>query len=128
MNLPTIEPPRENESVLGFGFRVLIFVLETGVTATIETEHLELADHVYPACIRGFLDRSGQSKYLTTTADDMSRARLLILAALRTRASEATAAPVPPAKHDKPTGAQQVAMIKPVPPLAPIGAADDIPF
>jgi hypothetical protein len=77
--LPTIDPPDSWESLQAYGCRVMRFVIETDVTATLSDRDLELADHFYPLA-QAAPDLSEQ------TRETLSRARHVILAALRGRA------------------------------------------
>jgi len=92
--LPTIDPAQPEETLQGYGCRVLAFVLNTRVTATLSDRDLELADYVYPLAISG----PGVS---VLAVDRLSAVRHLILAAIATRRAidkppVLTATPVPP--------------------------------
>jgi hypothetical protein len=76
--LPTIAPPVNGESLQAYGCRVLRFVIETDVTATLSDRDLELADHFYPLA-QSAPDLSER------TRETFTRARHLILGALRGR-------------------------------------------
>lgn len=49
--LPVCDPPADGETLEAYACRVLRFVCATGVTATVPTEALRLADHFYPVSI-----------------------------------------------------------------------------
>lgn len=76
--LPQPPRPQPGDTAQGYGLRVLSFVLETGVTATVPTRALELADHVYPIAI-------GAKDILSTAVDALSETRTRILACLEHR-------------------------------------------
>jgi hypothetical protein len=76
--LPTFRKPLEGETLQGYALAVLGFVLETGVTASLPTKALELADHCYPLAVRS-------AEILPATVDKLSAARHLILQTLRWR-------------------------------------------
>lgn len=78
--LPRPEGLRENETTVGYGLRLLSFVVSTGVTGTLTEEDLHLADHAYPAALG--------PETLPIAVDRFTNARHQILAALRQRVSE----------------------------------------
>ena len=78
--LPRPEGPGENESTVGYGLRLLSFVVSTGVTGTLTEEQLLSADHAYPAALG--------RETLAIAVDRFTSARHQILAALRQRISE----------------------------------------
>lgn len=76
--LPEIVPSGPDETLQGYGLRILAFVLVTRCTATLSDHDLELADHMYPIAISG-------PEVSVVAVDRLSEARHLILAAIRTR-------------------------------------------
>jgi len=88
--LSTIAPAGQDESLQAYGVRVLAFVLTTGITATISTADLELADHVYPIAVSG-------KEILPVAVDRLSAARHDILAAIASRVASTapTGSPAP---------------------------------
>jgi hypothetical protein len=78
VTLPVIDPPAAGETLQAYGCRVLAFVMTAQCTATLSTEELELADHVYPLAIAG-------AGILPAAVDRLTAARHLILQAIATR-------------------------------------------
>jgi hypothetical protein len=123
--LPTIDPPRAEETLHAYGCRVLAFVLAERVTATLSDRDLELADHVYPVAI-------AHPEILPIAVDKLSAARHLILATIALRrkldAAERTGPATPatqPASHDR----GRLAPLQPTPyRRPPSGIAIDVGF
>jgi len=95
--LPELAPASEPETAQAYGLRALLFVVGTGVTATVPTSALELADHVFPIAISG-------AELAPETAERLAASRRLITAALRGRAAAEplTAPRSEPAGVDRP--------------------------
>ena len=122
--LPTIQPPADGETLHGYGCRVLAFVLETGCTATLSDQDLELADHVYPVAI-------AHPEVLVLAVDRLSAARTEVLAALARRRRMAEVPPVPepscPPVRELPGGRLSPLQPQPIA-RPPAGMAVDIHF
>jgi len=123
--LPTIAPIQAGETLHGYGCRVLAFVLETSVTATLSDRDLELAEHAYPIAV-------GAHDIAPIAVDRLSAVQHAVLAARATRrtydaeqATNATAC-VPPTGGTRPG---KPATLQPIPkPLSPASVAIDIRF
>jgi len=85
-SLPVCELERVNERLIDHGARVLIFIFETGCTATLSDRELEHADRAahYAIIARGILPAA---------ADRISDVRHQILATLRARRPAASSKP-----------------------------------
>ena len=80
--LPTPPPIDRDQTAHQRGLAILAFVIETDITATVETADLELADHAYPM--------AQQPAHLTQeTRTILTRARHTILATLAARRRQA---------------------------------------
>lgn len=84
-----------NETAYQRGARVLLFVNETGCTASLSDRDLEFADHAYPMLI-------GARDILPIAVDRLSAARTQILGALAFRRTLDAQAPWPNAIVDVP--------------------------
>ena len=121
--LPTPDNPTPGETLQAYALRLLGFVLNTGVTATLSDRQLELADHGYPFAI-------ANPDLLPTTREQLTTTRHQIIAALAYRRSltsvPATApAPQPP---DRPN-LGPMARLTPTPrPQPPQPVAADLAF
>lgn len=51
--LPTIDPRKDNEPIAYYGARLVVFLLNTGVTATLSDDDLELADYAIGRALSG---------------------------------------------------------------------------
>jgi len=105
--LPELAPRAADESTQAYGLRALAFVLQTGVTATLNEETLACADHVYPIAI-------GHPDISLTAAVRLADVQREVRAALRRRASVPIAAEAPAT-----TGAPERPTAGPMAPLAP---------
>jgi hypothetical protein len=117
--LPVLSAGTPEESLQGYGLRVLGFVVAYGCTATLSLDDLKLADHTYPIAVaRADLD----IRVLNT----LHTARRLILSAIGwlEREDDAPVVPIPSVPDiDTPGGAHDRLIPKPKP-LAPTGAAN----
>ena len=121
--LPCLAPATEPETAIGYGLRVLSFVLAYRCTATLSDADLELADHAYPVAVGG-------RDLLPLAANRLTDARHLILATLRARTAERQARAAQDARSVYPQGEVgqpgKFATLQPAPrPLAPQGVAID---
>ena len=76
--LPTPPPFDQDQTAHQRGMTILAFVVATDTTATVETDDLELADHVYPLA-------QAAPDLTQETRTTLTRTRHLILATLATR-------------------------------------------
>jgi len=116
--LPELTPRTEGESAQAYGLRALGFVTATGVTATVDREGLQLADHVFPLAISG-------PDLLVVAAERLADVRALICATLRARDAE-QAAPQAPKPQPQPAGVDTPRM-GPGAPLTPAPVAPTAP-
>lgn len=86
--LPEFETQRPDESRREYGLRAFTFVLATGVTATVDTDALDMADHAFPAII-------GRAQFSDATIQSLARTRRLIVDTLSARAKDTTVPPQP---------------------------------
>jgi len=95
--LPRIDPQQPDEPLLLYAARVLRFVIDTNVTATLTDIDLELADHVYPLAVSA-------PDLADTTRQRLTDTRHEILAAIaRRRKLAQMPADVPPVHAPAPT-------------------------
>lgn len=126
--LPELTPRTAGESLHTYGGRVIAFVVAHRCTATLSTDDLELADHVYPIAV-------GHPELTPIAAERLTDARHAILTAIRWRAAERAAdvdadqAPsgptIQPASQDK----GRLVPLRPRPfSRPPAGVAIDVAF
>jgi len=77
--LPTIDPQGEGEPTAYYGLRLLTFILQTGITATLSDDDLKLADHAALTGVRG-------KDILPLAVDKISAVRHTIVLVLKFRA------------------------------------------
>ena len=83
--LPELSPRAETEPIGFYGLRILAYILETGITATLDADQLQLADHMASTAVQS-------REILPKAVDQISAVRHQIKRALlviRMRAHEA---------------------------------------
>jgi hypothetical protein len=83
--LPEPPAPEPGATLQGRGLEILSFVLVSGVTATVDTRDLELADYAFPLAV-------ANHDVSPLAVERLSDARSAITAALRVRAQDAASA------------------------------------
>lgn len=118
--LPRIDPQQPDEPLLLYAARVLRFVVEHNVTATLTDIDLELADHVYPLAVSAPDLADSTRQRLTATRHE-------ILAAIaRRRKLAQLPADVPPVQTPAPTTPGHAVKLIPTPtPRPPAGQYAD---
>jgi hypothetical protein len=121
--LPCPDPRRLDETAVDFGARILAFLLAENVTATVDDEALEAANHaaVYAVAARGILPAA------VDRIADVRRTILTTLAARAARTREEEARRVATAAGPTPRGGQTAKLV-PVRPRRPSPAAVVTPF
>ena len=122
--LPCLAPATEPETAIGYGLRVLSFVLAYRCTATLTDADLDLADRAYPVAV--------SRDMLPLAVNKLTEARHLILAAVRARQAERLAESIQATRSEYPQGAGQpgkYATLQPRPIMRPpSGGAIDVGF
>jgi hypothetical protein len=122
--LPTVQARAADETAVDYGARVLAFLLAEAVTATVDDEALEAANHaaMYAVAARGILPAA---------VDRIAEVRRTILATLARRAAartrEAEARRASAGDRPPPRGGQRAKLV-PVRPRRPSPAAVVNPF
>src|SRR5262245_9241915 len=105
--LPEWRPRQASETAEAYGLRALAFVVRESVTATVPTDALELADHVFPLAV-------SHPELSPVAAAGLADVQRIIRAVLRSRL-----APVGPTAAVQATAGQGKPMIGPGAPLQP---------
>ena len=80
--LPELAPKHETEPIGFYGLRILTYILETGITCTLDAEQLQLADHMANTAVQA-------REILPGAVDRISAARHQIKRSLRVLAMRA---------------------------------------